>query len=97
MLHQECISLTYAYVVLGLSLLVVFNQKFFARVLALVVLLSIPFFYVEFKAPYMIPLDKVEDVITLVGVVGGLHLIVGQSSLRGGISKELVGEVVPKQ
>lgn len=41
----------------------------------------------------MISLDKLEDVITLVGVVGGLHMIAGyESRSRVRISEELTGK-----
>ena len=62
-------------------------------------LFAIPFFYLEFKAPYMISSDKLEDVVILMAVVGALYMIVGyQSRISSNISAELVGTpIAPKK
>lgn len=70
--------MTYAYLILGLSILVLLNRKFFAKVLSGIVLFSIVFFYAEFNQPYLMEKRKINDVLILLGITAGLFLISGK-------------------
>jgi hypothetical protein len=58
---------------------VALNVKIMAKLLTFVVLTSIVFFYLEFSEPYLMERRKIEDVLILLGISGGLYMISGSS------------------
>ena len=61
----------------------IINYKCAVKPLILMVLLSIGFFYLELGKPYLVNTEKLEEVILLLGIVGGLYLIAGERRYHG--------------
>ena len=82
MKNQQMISLVYGSLILFLSTMVVLNMcKCFAKCLIGLILASIVFFYVECNAPYLVNETKLEDMLTLIGIVAALFLVSGYTEV----------------
>lgn len=63
-----------------MSSLIALNFKIFTKPLIALIVFSIFFFYAEFAEPYMIKLEKVEDLLALVSIISGLFILSGIDS-----------------
>lgn len=67
---------------LALSALVLFNCRCSVLPLVFFILLSLPFFYLQLDAPYLMNLKDLEQVKTLVTIIAGLFLVKGYTRVR---------------
>lgn len=82
MQHKECISQSYAVIMLALSSLVLLNMRCSILSLISFILLSLPFFYLQLDAPFLMDLKDFETVKTLVTIIAGLFLVKGFTRVR---------------
>ena len=75
MKHQDQLSLGYAGITLFLTVLVLLNRKGFISLLIGHILFSVVFFYVEFQEPYLLNKTKMEDLLAILGIIGGLFVL----------------------
>ena len=83
MLHQVRISQVYGALTVLLCVLIALNVKRAAKPLIALILSSVVFFYVDFRAgSSLIPESHLTSVQTLVTIIGGLFLIDGYDTIE---------------